>query len=138
MFFKRWWCIQHPSCIYLTKFLSSLLEWLISPKIKEILTNAPFTSKLKSALQLSSWTWFVFFIKHIKRMFVEFKCSTLKMQVDNSITWSLWKIKSFSSVSDFHSVTFGLTKRVLLVWMRFKLPLPESFVPTIMKYICAR
>ena len=48
-------------------------------------------------------------------MFVEFKCSTLKLQVDNSITWPLWKIKSFSSVSGFHSVTFGLTKRVLLL-----------------------
>ena len=48
-------------------------------------------------------------------MFVEFKYSTLKLQVDNSITWSLWKIKSFSSVSGFHSVTFGLTKRVLLL-----------------------
>ena len=48
-------------------------------------------------------------------MFVEFKCSTLKLQVDNSITWPLWKIKSFISVSGFHSVTFGLTKRVLLL-----------------------
>ena len=31
-----------------------------SPKIKEILTNAPFTSKLKRALQLFCWTWFFF------------------------------------------------------------------------------
>ena len=49
-----------------------------------------------------------------------FKCSKLKIQVSEYL--SIMKISIFQfSVYGFHSVKFGLTEHVLLVWMSYKI-----------------